>query len=92
VQISVPAGTLAEKAAESAKVTIEVGSSEGKVLTVPVAALHTSADGKARVRVVRGGEEVDVPVEAGLSAGGQVEVTPSPGAALHSGDQVVVGR
>ncbi|MFI8090839.1 hypothetical protein ACIF9R_21375 [Streptomyces sp. NPDC086080] len=92
VQISVSAGKLAEKAAESAKVTIEVGSSEGKVLTVPVAALHTSADRKARVQVVRGGEVVDVPVEAGLSAGGQVEVTPSSGAALKSGDQVVVGR
>ncbi|MGW4020716.1 peptidoglycan-binding protein [Streptomyces sp. NPDC005009] len=92
VQISVPAGTLAKNAAESAKVTIEVGSSEGKVLTVPVAALHTSADGKARVQVVRGGEEVDVPVEAGLSADGQVEVTPSSGAALAPGDQVVVGR
>lgn len=92
VQISVPAGTLAEKAAESAKVTIEVGSSEGKVLTVPVAALHTSADGNARVQVVRGGEVVDVVVEAGLSADGQVEVTPSSGAALKPGDQVVVGR
>ncbi|MFF9485906.1 peptidoglycan-binding protein [Streptomyces sp. NPDC014676] len=92
VQISVPAGTLAENAAESAKVTIEVGSSEGEVLTVPLAALHTSADGKARVEVVRGGEAVDVPVEAGLSADGQVEVTPSSGAALNPGDQVVVGR
>ncbi|MEW2073853.1 peptidoglycan-binding protein [Streptomyces sp. NPDC013433] len=92
VQISVPAGTLAKNAAESAKVTIEVGSSEGEVLTVPLAALHTSAGGKARVRVVRGGEVVDAAVEAGLSADGQVEVTPSSGAALKPGDQVVVGR
>jgi hypothetical protein len=92
VQISVPAGTLAKNAAESAKVTIEVGSSEGEVLTVPLAALHTSAGGKARVQVVRGGEVVDVAVEAGLSADGQVEVTPSSGAALKPGDQVVVGR
>ncbi|MFF8592546.1 peptidoglycan-binding protein [Streptomyces sp. NPDC015220] len=92
VQISVPAGKLDKNTAESAKVTIEVGSSEGKVLTVPVAALHTSADGKSRVRVVRGGKVVDVPVEAGLSADGQVEVTPSAGAALAPGDQVVVGR
>jgi hypothetical protein len=92
VQISVPTGKLAENTAESAKITIEVGSSDGKVLTVPVAALHTSADKKTRVRVVRGGEVVDVPVEAGLSADGQVEVTPSSGAALKSGDHVVVGR
>ncbi|GAA2964853.1 MULTISPECIES: peptidoglycan-binding domain-containing protein [Streptomyces] len=92
VQISVPAGKLTRSAAESAKVTIEVGSSDGKVLTVPVAALHTSADKKARVQVVRGGKTVDVPVEAGLSADGQVEVTASSGAALAPGDQVVVGR
>ncbi|MFD7921750.1 peptidoglycan-binding protein [Streptomyces sp. NPDC059740] len=92
VRISVPTGKLTENAAESAKVTIEVGSSDGRVLTVPVAALHTSADRKARVQVTRGGAVVDVPVEAGLSADGQVEVTPSSGAVLKAGDQVVVGR
>ncbi len=92
VQISVPAGKLAKNTAESAKVTIEVGSSQGKVLTVPVAALHTSADRKARVQVERDGKVVDVPVEAGLSADGQVEVTPASGATLKPGDQVVVGR
>uniref|UniRef100_A0AAU3GYS4 Peptidoglycan-binding protein n=1 Tax=Streptomyces sp. NBC_01401 TaxID=2903854 RepID=A0AAU3GYS4_9ACTN len=92
VQVSVPAGKLTKSAAESAKITIEVGSSDGKVLTVPVAALHTSADKKARVQVVRGGKTVDVPVEAGLSADGQVEITPSSGAALAPGDHVVVGR
>ncbi|MCX4724261.1 peptidoglycan-binding protein [Streptomyces sp. NBC_01306] len=92
VQISVPAGKLTKNATESAKVTIEVGSSDGKVLTVPVAALHTSADEKARVQVLRGGKVVDLPVEAGLSADGQVEVTPASGVALKAGDQVVVGR
>ncbi|MEU7470494.1 hypothetical protein AB0A94_18535 [Streptomyces sp. NPDC044984] len=91
VRISVPAGTPAKNAAESAKVTIEVGSSEGEVLAVPLAALHTSAGGKARVQVVCGGEVVDAAVEAGLSADGQVEVTPSSGAALKPGDQVVIG-
>ncbi|WP_438304418.1 peptidoglycan-binding protein [Streptomyces sp. HUAS TT11] len=91
VQISVPAGKLTENADESAKVTIEVGSSRGEVLTVPVAALHTSADGHARVQIVRGGAAVDVPVKAGLSADGQVEVTPS-GDDLKAGDHVVVGR
>ncbi|AWL41061.1 MULTISPECIES: hypothetical protein [unclassified Streptomyces] len=59
---------------------------------MPVAALHTSADKKARVRVVRDGKVTDVAVEAGLSADGQVEVTPADGAALAPGDQVVVGR
>ncbi|MEU3612729.1 peptidoglycan-binding protein [Streptomyces sp. NPDC006872] len=91
VQISVPSGDLAKNANGSAKVTIKVGSSDGDVLAVPIAALHTSADGQARVRVRRGGKVVDVKVEAGLSAEGQVEVTPS-GDALKAGDQVVIGQ
>ncbi|MFJ4850423.1 MULTISPECIES: Tat pathway signal protein [unclassified Streptomyces] len=91
VQISVPSGKLTGNANGSAKVTIEVGSSDGKVLTVPIAALHTSADGQARVRVRRGSTVVDVPVKAGLSAEGQVEVTPT-GDALKAGDSVVIGQ
>ncbi|MDX2705299.1 Tat pathway signal protein [Streptomyces sp. PA03-6a] len=91
VQISVPSGKLAKNANGSAMVTIEVGSSDGDVLTVPIAALHTSAGGQARVQVVRGGKVVDVPVKAGLSADGQVEVTAS-GDDLTAGDPVVVGR
>ncbi|MER6953591.1 peptidoglycan-binding protein [Streptomyces sp. NPDC000618] len=91
VQISVPSGDLAKNANGSAKVTIKVGSSDGDVLAVPIAALHTSADGQAKVRVRRGGKVVDVKVEAGLSAEGQVEVTPS-GDALKAGDQVVIGQ
>lgn len=91
VQISLPAGKLTKNAGGSAKVTIKVGSSAGKALTVPIAALHTSADGQATVQVRRGGTVVDVSVKAGLSAEGQVEVTPS-GAALKAGDQVVIGQ
>ncbi|MFD7445908.1 Tat pathway signal protein [Streptomyces sp. NPDC059909] len=91
VRISIPPGKLTENANRSAKVTIEVGSSNGDVLTVPIAALHTSADGQATVRVRRGTTVVKVPVKAGLSAEGQVEVTPS-GDALTVGDQVVVGQ
>ncbi|MFF3561352.1 peptidoglycan-binding protein [Streptomyces sp. NPDC002574] len=91
VQISIPSGELVKNADESAKVTIKVGASDGEVLTVPIAALHTSADGQARVQVRRGGGVVDVPVKAGLSAEGQVEVTPT-GDALKAGDQVVVGQ
>ncbi|AVH60921.1 Tat pathway signal protein [Streptomyces dengpaensis] len=91
VQISIPVGKLTKNANGSAKVTIEVGSSDGDVLTVPVAALHTTADGQAMVRVRRGTTVVEVAVKAGLSAEGQVEVTPS-GDALKVGDQVVVGQ
>ncbi|MDX3095502.1 peptidoglycan-binding domain-containing protein [Streptomyces sp. ME01-24h] len=86
-----PSGNLAKNANGSAMVTIKVGASDGDVLTVPIAALHTSAGGKARVRVVRGGKVVDVSVKAGLSADGQVEVTPS-GGDLEAGDHVVVGQ
>ncbi|MFE0632548.1 peptidoglycan-binding protein [Streptomyces sp. NPDC058864] len=90
--ISVPdPGPLKNQSGGSAKVTIEVGASKGAVLVVPVAAVHTSADGKARVRVQRDGEVVNVSVTVGLSAAGQVEVR-ADGGSLHEGDQVVVGR
>ncbi|MEU1618888.1 peptidoglycan-binding domain-containing protein [Streptomyces sp. NPDC005722] len=90
--ISVPdPGPLRNQSGGTAKVTIEVGASKGAVLAVPVAAVHTSADGTARVRVQRDGEVVDVPVTVGLSAAGQVEVR-ADGRSLHEGDQVVVGR
>ncbi|MFC4508383.1 MULTISPECIES: peptidoglycan-binding protein [Streptomyces] len=91
VQISIPSGKLTKNANGSAKVTIKVGASDGEVLTVPIAALHTSADGQARVQVRRAGKVVDVSVKAGLSAEGKVEVTPS-GDALKAGDQVVIGQ
>lgn len=91
VQISIPSGELTKNANGSAKVTITVGASDGDVLTVPIAALRTSADGQAEVQVLRGSTVVDVAVEAGLSAEGQVEVTPS-GDALKEGDHVVVGQ
>jgi ABC-type lipoprotein release transport system permease subunit len=36
---------------------------------VPLAAVHTTADGKAGVRVRRAGKVVNVPVKVGLLAG-----------------------
>ncbi|WP_431958998.1 peptidoglycan-binding protein [Actinacidiphila sp. bgisy160] len=90
--ISVPdPGPLRDQSGGTAKVTIEVGASKGAVLVVPVAAVHTSADGRARVRVQRDGKVVNVPVIVGLSAAGQVEVR-ADGGSLDEGDQVVVGR
>lgn len=90
--ISVPdPGPLKNQSGGTAKVTIEVGTSKGAVLVVPVAAVHTSADGRARVRVQRDGGVVNVPVTVGLSAAGQVEVR-ADGGSLDEGDQVVVGR
>lgn len=90
--ISVPESrALKDEAGTTVKVTVDLGSSKGAVLVVPLAAVHTTADGKADVRVARDGKVVDVPVKVGLSAAGQVEVTPD-GSTLAEGDQVVVGQ
>ncbi|MEV2234755.1 peptidoglycan-binding protein [Streptomyces phaeochromogenes] len=92
LRISIPdPGPLAGQAEASVKVTIEVGASDGKVLTVPLAAIRTSADGKARVQVERDGGVRDVSVTVGLSAAGLVEVKPA-GGTLGQGDKVVVGK
>ncbi|MEU6341485.1 peptidoglycan-binding protein [Streptomyces sp. NPDC046977] len=91
VVISVPdPGTLRNQAGLSAKVTVDVGASKGAVLVVPLAAVRTSADGQARVGVLRAGKVVDVRVTVGLSAAGLVAVT-ADGGSLDEGDQVVVG-
>jgi multidrug efflux pump subunit AcrA (membrane-fusion protein) len=84
-------GQLAGEADASVKVTIKVGASDGKVLTVPLAAIHTSSDGQARVQVQRAGRLTDVHVTVGLSAAGLVEVRPA-GGTLKQGDRVVVGK
>ncbi|MFC9243946.1 peptidoglycan-binding protein [Streptomyces sp. NPDC057136] len=92
LRIAVPdPGALAGQAGASVTVTIKVGASDGAVLAVPIAAIHTAADGKARVRVQRDGKTVDVPITVGLSAAGLVEVKPA-GGRLAKGDQVVVGE
>jgi peptidoglycan hydrolase-like protein with peptidoglycan-binding domain len=83
-------GPLADSTGGSVTLTVEVGGSDGRVLTVPVAAVHTSVDGKARVRVQRGGRVVDVHVGLGISASGLVEVKPE-GGTLEEGNRVVVG-
>jgi peptidoglycan hydrolase-like protein with peptidoglycan-binding domain len=84
-------GQLAGEAEASVKVTIKVGASDGEVLTVPLAAIHTSSDGQARVQVQRAGGLTDVHVTVGLSAAGLVEVKPA-GGTLKQGDRVVVGK
>jgi hypothetical protein len=92
LRISLPdPGPLAGQADATVKVTIKIGASNGKVLTVPLAAVRTSSDGQARVQVVRDGRTSDVPVTVGLSAAGVVEVKPT-GGTLGQGDNVVVGE
>lgn len=79
------------------RVSIPVGSTGGKVLSVPVAALTAGTGGEARVEVVEGDPRNPqaqtrlVTVQTGLSAGGMVEVTPTNGE-LAEGDLVVVGK
>lgn len=83
---------------QNVRVSIPVSSTEGEVLSVPLAALTAGPGGESRVEIVTGdpkqGEDaatVLVTVETGLAAGGYVEVTPVDGE-LSEGDLVVVGR
>ncbi|MFI6901391.1 peptidoglycan-binding protein [Nonomuraea sp. NPDC050394] len=72
-------------------VRISVGSTEGEVLAVPVAAVITSADGRPRVRVALDGDRTrEVEVRTGLTADGVVKVTPVRAGELKEGDRVVV--
>jgi peptidoglycan hydrolase-like protein with peptidoglycan-binding domain len=76
---------------ENVLVTVQTGQTEGPVLTVPVAALVTSASGTSYVTMVGGhGKQADVPVTPGISENGYVQVTPAKPGALAAGDRVVV--
>jgi hypothetical protein len=71
------------------KVTIPIGSTNGEVLAVPLAALSAGPGGGSRVEVMRpDGRRELVPVDVGLSAGGYAEIR----GAVSEGDLVVVGR
>ncbi|MEV0620427.1 peptidoglycan-binding protein [Nonomuraea sp. NPDC050404] len=73
--------------AVTARVT--VGATKHPVLVVPVVAVITSADGKARVRVEYATDRTrDVEVRTGLTADGNVEVSGD----LKEGDRVVVSN
>ena len=73
------------------KITIPLSTTGGEVLAVPAAALSATADESVRVEIDNGdGTTRFVTVEAGLSTGGLVEITPIDGE-IVSGDLVVVG-
>jgi hypothetical protein len=74
---------------ENVLVTVETGKTEGPVLTVPVAAIVSTASGTSYVTVV-GGKATQVPVTPGISENGYVQVNPVVSGALAAGDQVVV--
>ena len=76
---------------ENVLVTVETGQTEGPVLTVPVAAIVTTASGTSYVTVVGAhGKQTEVPVTPGISENGYVQVTPVTAGALAAGDNVVV--
>jgi Putative peptidoglycan binding domain/HlyD family secretion protein len=76
---------------ENVLVTVETGQTEGPVLTVPVAAIVTTASGTSYVTVEGAhGKQTNVPVTPGISENGYVQVTPVKSGALAAGDHVVV--
>ena len=76
---------------ENVLVTVETGRTEGPVLTVPVAAIVTTASGTSHVTVAGRARQADrVPVTPGISENGFVQVTPANSGALAAGDRVVV--
>ena len=89
VQPSRPLGSALN--GENVLVTVETGQTEGPVLTVPVAAIVTTASGTSYVTVVGAhGKQTDVTVTPGISENGYVQVTPAKPGALAAGDHVVV--
>jgi len=76
---------------ENVLVTVQTGQTEGPVLTVPVAAIVTTASGTSHVTVLGAhGKQTDVAVTPGIAENGFVQVTPLKPGALAAGDHVVV--
>jgi hypothetical protein len=76
---------------ENVLVTVETGRTEGPVLTVPVAAIVTTASGTSYVTVAgANGKKAQIPVTPGISENGYVQVTPVRGGKLAVGEAVVV--
>jgi HlyD family secretion protein len=78
---------------ENVRVTVDTGSSAGAVLTVPVAAIFTTASGQTEVTTVSAsGAQTNVPVSTGVTANGYTQVTALDGGTLKAGDNVAVGQ
>jgi peptidoglycan hydrolase-like protein with peptidoglycan-binding domain len=87
-----PTGSLpAALNGENVLVTVQTGRTEGAVLTVPAAAIVTTAAGTSYVTVVGAhGRQSQVAVSPGISENGYVQVTPVTPGTLVAGDHVVV--
>ncbi|MFG2732844.1 peptidoglycan-binding protein [Streptomyces canus] len=82
----------AQFAGQNVRLTITAASTGTAVLAVPEAALSSGADTRTRLTIVAvSGAQRTVVVQAGVSAGGLVAVTPLDGS-LQAGDKVVVGQ
>lgn len=99
------AATAKNLAGSNVKVTVGIGSTQGEVLSVPTAALFSDSRGRTRVEVATGSKPGQGTrfqfVKVGLTAGGDVQVTPvdENGTTLPAGADtltentlVVVGR
>ena len=76
---------------ENVLVTVETGQTEGPVLTVPVAAIVTTASGTSYVTVIGAqGKQTQVPVTPGITENGYVQVTAVAAGALAADDHVAV--
>ena len=63
---------------ENVLVTVQTGQTEGPVLTVPTAAIVTTASGTSYVTVAGAhGKQTQVPVTPGISENGYVQVSPA---------------
>ncbi|GAB49131.1 peptidoglycan-binding domain-containing protein [Mobilicoccus pelagius] len=84
----------AERRGDAVRVSLTTATTAAEVLAVPVAAVRGAADGRAVVTVRDAdGTLRDVPVTAGLSADGFVEIrSVDGGGTLAPGDLVVVSR
>jgi peptidoglycan hydrolase-like protein with peptidoglycan-binding domain len=86
---SIPASEIGQ----DVTLTISGGHSNGPVLAVPEAAVFAGANGQIYVSKVTGpGSASRIPVRAGLTGDGTVQVTPIGSATLTAGDQVVTGQ
>ncbi|MEE4543461.1 peptidoglycan-binding domain-containing protein [Streptomyces sp. V4-01] len=80
-------------AAQDVRITLTAAATDTPVLAVPQAAISARADARTTVTVMDpSGTQHVVPVKAGVSADGLVQVTPLGGARLAPGDKVVVGQ
>ncbi|MGV9286668.1 peptidoglycan-binding protein [Streptomyces sp. NPDC003719] len=77
---------------QDVRLTIRTAATKGEVLVVPVSAISAGADGATTVTVVEPDDtRRRVPVTAGASGDGYVEVRPVVGTTLAAGEKVVTG-